>query len=96
MPSRTCTFAIPNAATIIRLARGGRAARIAGLRVIAYNAAVAVYVVIAYICQLTPSAQQQFSTNTHETTVVKLDCGRVLEDVPPPQVRTVGCLCVCL
>ena len=43
-------MAIANADVTIRLVNGGRAARVTGLNVDAYNAAVAAYVVIAYEC----------------------------------------------
>lgn len=32
---------------------------------------------------------------TYKTSVVELDCGRILKDVSPPEVGAIGCLGVC-
>ena len=52
MPRSTWTFAIANAEVAILLVRGGSAARMTGLKVDAYSAAVAMYVVMAYAVRL--------------------------------------------
>lgn len=49
IPRRTWILAIAKADVAIRLVSGGRTARSAGLRAAAHNAAVAKYVVIAYV-----------------------------------------------
>ena len=103
MPSRTWRLAIANADVAMRFARGGRTARSAGLNVDAYSAAVAQYVVIAWkkgergvqrsaLVLCVPETARLAST--HQTSVVELDGGGVLEDVAPPDVRPVGALCV--
>lgn len=49
MPNATWTFAIAKAAIVAVRVRGGRAARIRGVNVRAYRAAVAKYVDVAYV-----------------------------------------------